>query len=147
MNIFQHIAASDREQFVQLRRAFQHENRLMPNTMTEQPVPNDWPKESAPKRVWRSRNFAAQLFDQNGTQRLSVCRCKIDNTGSWIDGITWDELQRVKAECGFANEWAVEIFPPESQLVNVANMRHLFFVDAPAFAWKTKTTDIHTDLP
>lgn len=91
-----------------------------------------------PLRAWRSPSFLAVLYrDSKGFHRLSINRTAIDNLGRWRDEITWDELLRVKAECGFGSHWAVEMYPPESEVVNDANMRHLFLVaEPPPFAWK-----------
>lgn len=44
------------------------------------------------------------------------------------DGITWDELQRAKCEAGFPEETAIEIYPPQSEVVYEANIRHLWVV-------------------
>jgi hypothetical protein len=74
---------------------------------------------------------------ENGAIRLSVCRARMGKNGRWEDGITWDQLQRLKAECGYADSWAAEIFPPDAQVVNVGNLRHLWLLpEAPAFAWR-----------
>lgn len=103
-------------------------------------IPRDnWPEDPDPKRleVWISSDFLVQIFDdQKGVGcRISVNRTTIDNQGRWRDGITWDELQRIKANVGFGDKWAVEVFPPDSSVVNVANMRHLWIVPKPLFAW------------
>jgi len=93
-------------------------------------------RRGAPFAAWRSRDYIVQAFDDGGFTRLSVNRSDFDiKTGDWIAGITWDELQRIKAECGFADRWAVEVFPPDDCVVNVANMRHLWLIDKPAFGW------------
>ena len=42
------------------------------------------------------------------------------------DGITWDELQNIKNEVFGKEAWAFEIFPPESELINTRNVRHLW---------------------
>lgn len=44
------------------------------------------------------------------------------------DGITWDELQAVKNERLGPDARAIEIYPPESELVNEANIRHLWVI-------------------
>jgi hypothetical protein len=49
----------------------------------------------------------------------------------WADGITWDTLQLLKRECGHGERWAVEVYPPDTDIVNVANMRHLWLLRAP----------------
>lgn len=104
-----------------------------------------WPEPVNPKlvEVWLDRDFLAQLFTENdGVLRLSVNRTVRDASAGdgvvrWIDGITWDDLMQVKRECGFANNWAVEVFPADAHVVNVARMRHLWILpEAPRFAWR-----------
>lgn len=43
---------------------------------------------------------------------------------------------QVKRLVGYADKCAIEIYPPDQDIVNVANMRHLWVVDMPDFAWK-----------
>lgn len=38
----------------------------------------------------------------------------------------WKSLQRIKVELGYKNNWAIECFPPEDQLVDAANMYWLW---------------------
>jgi hypothetical protein len=87
--------------------------------------------------VWRSKHFLVQIFaEKNGAQRITVSRTELLKNGHWQPGITWDDLQRLKQECGRGEHWAVEIYPAESDLVNVANMRHLWLLpEKPAYAW------------
>lgn len=88
--------------------------------------------------VWRSKRFLAQLFsDKDGGMRLSINRTEWDERqGQWRENISWDELQALKAEAGFSGCWAVEIFPADHAVVNVANMRHLWLLaEAPDYAW------------
>lgn len=44
------------------------------------------------------------------------------------DGITWDELQRLKDEHLGPDVLAVELYPPACRLVDEVNMRHLWEV-------------------
>lgn len=92
-----------------------------------------------PILAWRNRDFLAQLFvegDDGEHLRLTINRAYINATGAWSDGITWDELMAVKAGCGYGDRWAIEVYPPDDGVVNVANMRHLWLVDEPPpFAW------------
>ncbi len=99
----------------------------------------DWPYSSndiKPDKVWRSRYFLVQMF--NGDQvRLTVNRTMIDRDGHWIGKIRWEELQEIKKQCGFGMLCAVEIYPPEKSIINVANMRHLWILNkAPSFMWE-----------
>lgn len=103
------------------------------------PVPRPWPINAI--AVYRNNAFLVQIFEEANTLRMTVNRTELlgwdGERPLWKDGITWDELQRLKAEAGFGNRWAVEIFPPDDRIVNVANMRHLFLLDgAPSFAWR-----------
>jgi hypothetical protein len=106
---------------------------------------SDWPPSFAsmprpPVMVFRSRDFLACFYDDlNGYLRMSVQRVTQFGDGNWKDGITWDDLQRVKGQCGFSESWMVESYPPDSEIVNVANIRHLFLLtEAPPFAWRKK---------
>jgi hypothetical protein len=116
------------------------ENRSWPSTMTAI-AQEQWPsaiQDASRVAVFRSSSFLAQLFRPlDGGQRLSINRTEITREGDWRADISWEELMRVKAECGFADCWAVEVFPPKLHVVNVANMRHLWLLpSAPAFAWR-----------
>lgn len=88
--------------------------------------------ETVPLRVWLSNDYLAVLYQQriDGKKRLTVNRTRM-NGRSWRDGITWDELQRIKNETLGADVWCVEVYPPESELVNVSNMRHLWVLKEP----------------
>lgn len=81
-----------------------------------------------PIEVWRSRRFLVQVFAVRPTiTRLSINRIEIEaESNRWEQGISWEELQRIKREVGFGEYDAVEIFPADKDIVNVANMRHLW---------------------
>lgn len=122
------------------RRQLERENARQPERMT--PVArSEWPESTPPgiAAVWRSRGFLAQLYTHEAAPRLSVCRTSMSAaTGRWTDNITWDELQQVKRECGFGDRWAVEVYPPDREIVNVGNLRHLWLLDAPPpFGWSS----------
>lgn len=71
----------------------------------------------------------------NGYQRMSICRTA-HNGSTWVDQVTWDELMQLKRECGRGDVDAVEVFPADQDIVNVANMRHLFFPpESLTFKW------------
>jgi hypothetical protein len=90
-----------------------------------------------PREVWRSSQFLVEVFpEKDGASRMSVCRTMVGEDGKWVDGISWDQLMKIKDQCGYGRDWAVEIFPSNDDVVNVANMRHLWLIpSAPAFAW------------
>lgn len=107
-------------------------------------TPEQWPTHFSgdkPIEIWRSKEFLLQVYVGNGIERLSVNRCRLGRGGNWSEDISWDDLQRLKRECGRGDFDAVEIYPRDADLVNVANMRHLWVMSMPVpFAWrKTKT--------
>ena len=108
-------------------------------TMAPLELPADAPDDVL--RVWGSRDYLATLWlDPNGYQRLSINSTTYDTrTGRWADGLTWDELMAVKNQCGFAAQWCVEVYPPKSESVDVASIRHLWLLDdAPGYAWNAQ---------
>jgi hypothetical protein len=126
------------------RRELERQNAKMPRELRQVPL-EEWPMEHriGPKpiqRVWRSRDFLVQEYAEAAPVlvRLSVLRTTLDpKLGRWVDGITWDELQSIKAECGYGQHDALELYPPDSDVVNVANLRHLWVMRDPVgFAWR-----------
>lgn len=132
------IAATDRRAFCEIRRSYQKRLRTFTKNLTRIPK-EEWPPVTTtlvPDECWRSQEFLVQIFRPEGKPvRLSIVRTILAPDGSWKDGITWDEMHRIKGEVGFRSEWAVEIFPPDDHVVNVANVRHLWIVPRPEFAW------------
>ena len=93
-----------------------------------------------PIRAWKSRRFVVQLYEPaNGGQRISVRRstanAMIRPKNRDTRPISWDELMAVKRLVGFGDRWAVEVYPPDAGVMDVAPMRHLFLCDRPEFAW------------
>lgn len=110
--------------------------KKLPSVMT--PIPSsEWPEvQPRPIGAWISRKYLAQLYDERsrempGLMRLSVSRSTVNATGRWMDAITWDELQAIKREIGLGDCWAYEVYPPDFELVNDANLRHLWVTPAP----------------
>ncbi|MFO0271336.1 MAG: hypothetical protein ACK53W_12480 [Gemmatimonadota bacterium] len=131
------MTAPSRRQLRTLRR----ENAAWPTTLIEVP-PAAWPAVHSPGlvRVWRSREYLVQLYAIDGRPpRLSINRTDFNPSGRNVDGIAWDDLQRLKAEAGFGSMWAVEVYPADGQVINVANMRHLWLLpEPPPFAWRAR---------
>lgn len=121
------------------RRQLIRDNEAQPRVL--RPIPRaEWPANNPAGMIeaWRSRYWLVQVFnlDEHGAQRVSVNRPIMGPDGRWADGITWDDLMEVKRQIGRHDRWAVEIFPPDQHIVNVANLRHFWLLDAPpAFAW------------
>lgn len=120
------------------RRQLKRDNALQPTILQEVPR-SIWPNPDSPQlRVLRSRDFLVQEFEASAPAvvRLSVCRTTLVND-RWQDGITWDNLQQIKRECGYGAADAIEIFPADADVVNVANMRHIWVMAEPiACAWR-----------
>ena len=54
----------------------------------------------------------------------------------WKDGISWENLMKVKKAIGMDEWWGLEAYPPEKLMVNVANMRNIFLQkEKPKWAW------------
>lgn len=124
----------------QQRKALDRENERWPVNGREIPR-EQWPQdlEMTRLRVIRSRDYLVQVFDADSGLRISVNRTKLLGTGRWDDGLTWDELQAVKKMIGYGDYWAVEIYPADDSVVNVANMRHLWILkEPPTFGWHKK---------
>lgn len=116
-----------------IRRAFV---ATLPDHLQQVPR-DDWPEHpipgsSMPVEVWRSRWFVALIYEApGGGHRISVQRT------NRADGISWDELMAVKREIGRGQEVAVELYPPDDHVKNVANMRHLWTLpEMPVWAWR-----------
>lgn len=133
----------------QKRRYLVEHNKQWPKTMQIVPV-TQWPDSrgltNPPFEMWRSKFFVAQVFrEKNGVLRISVNRTELENGGRWKDGITWDELQEIKNQVGYAHKMAVELFPEAAGVVNVANMRHLWVLPEPLpFAWRLPEPETQT---
>ena len=104
--------------------------------------PTDWPRVSMPGLllVMRSAQFLVQIYEAPAPAkvRLSIIRTRLSGN-EWADGINWDELQEVKRQAGYAEALAVEVYPPDHDTVNVANMRHLWILEPDldlAFVWR-----------
>lgn len=105
----------------------------------------EWPKEkwppiqisAPPDKVMRSREFFVQIFGGE-LPRLTISRTEINKHGDWKEGISWEELMDIKSGCGFGDRDAVEAFPKDKDVVNVANMRHLWIVspEYSKFFWR-----------
>ncbi len=127
------------------RRELERKNARLPAYLELVPR-HEWPiqlQSTNVLRVWRSRDFLVQEYAETGPVlvRLSVLRTTLDpKAGRWIDGITWDDLQRIKHECGYGHHDALELYPPDHDVVNVANLRHLWIMrDLVPFGWRSLT--------
>jgi len=95
-------------------------------------------RQTCPGRGLRCATHIVQVHQEDkGVERLSIHRTALNNSGDWCDGITWDDLYELKWQCGRGNRAAVEIYPPEQDIVAVANLRHLWVLpEPPPFMWR-----------
>jgi hypothetical protein len=126
------------------RRAATAYTRKQATTWPEHLVPipeSDWPSRphtatARPVALWRSRNYlvtqwACPDFQGIVARRLSINRTTMGVNGHWDQDIPWEHLQRCKRETGHGAWYAVEIYPRDCDIVNVANMRHLWLLAEP----------------
>ena len=126
-----------------LARFLKRENRKYPKELKFMPRESWSPEMQKSKdviEVWRSSGFLLQVYQEpNGIERLSIQRTRLRDDGEWQDKISWDELQRLKAECGRGDKQAIEIYPADNDVINVANLRHLWVLTEPMeFTWRKK---------
>ncbi len=94
---------------------------------------SNWPA-NIPDRLahaYRSRQFFVQIYDlPDGVIRLTVCRTVVKGD-DWAAEISWDSLQDIKRRLGYGDRYAIEVYPRDVDLVNVAAMRHLWVLPEP----------------
>lgn len=96
---------------------------------------------------FRSRQFLVQQYQAGEIIRLTVCRTVIEGD-EWKAEITWDQLQWIKGQLGFADKYAIEVYPRAVDLVNVANMRHLWILPEPLqIGWFRKVSVQSSEPP
>lgn len=120
------------------RRALRKELEKRSQTYSEKltPVPeSEWPPPRGdgerPTALWRSREFLVQEYQETDCVRLTVIRVTLGADLHWEDRITWDELQRVKREAGYAEWYGVEVYPRDRDIVYDCKMRHLWLFEKP----------------
>lgn len=96
--------------------------------------PEDFPRgyPSGVLHAYRSRKFLVQIWTApawNSLEavRMTVNRSELGSDGRWKAGITWDELFELKNQI-FPEREAIEVYPPEKELQNIENMRHLWIL-------------------
>lgn len=120
-----------------IRKQLEKDNRARPLRLTQ--IPREtWPeaKDDRLIEVWVSQKYLVQVYDEgNEYFRLSISRTQIDERGQWQDGLSWDELMECKRQVGRGDVFAVEVYPPDKDVVNVANMRHVFTFPESICGW------------
>lgn len=118
------------------KQGFKYPNELSPIPSEDLESLQNNHGAKAPIGAWWSRKYLVQEFHieerylDREWKRLSINRIR-RNARTWDDKLTWDELQQIKSDVGYGDWYAIEIFPPDSDVVNVANMRHLWLCNPP----------------
>lgn len=114
-----------------------------------------WKEKASPQnliKVLRSRRYMVQVYEMSESLIQLICQRvsfrQIENKAT--ETITWSEMQRLKAESGYADMCAVEIFPPvESMLESGARHLWVYLKDVPNYMagakqWReARNTDYH----
>jgi hypothetical protein len=90
-------------------------------------------------KMFASKHFMVHVMAvSDGIVRLAVSRnCFNEKGDDYAENITWDELLEIKRQVGMADKYAIEIYPPEQDIVNLSNHRHLWVLDKPLdIGWK-----------
>lgn len=135
---FRHLPKKER---LKIQKDIWRENQKFSDEFIEMPVDkfqNAPAIFKRPIKAFRNNRFCVLIFTHEGFTRLSINRTSINENGDYLDGITWDELFGIKNKIGFADCDAVEVYPAEKDLTNVANMRHLWIVENLPFIWRNK---------
>ncbi len=88
------------------------------------------------EHIYRSKKYTVILWKigvgfagYNLGQRFSISRNEWNSKDRrYKDGLTWDEIMDIKREMGFGERTAIEYYPADSEVVNLANMRHVFLI-------------------
>jgi len=122
-----------------MRRQLEKENAKRPVNLT--PVAKVlWPTDGSDNTrigAMVSQKYMVQIFDeQNGVIRISCNRTSMDQFGQWEENLSWDELMEIKRQAGYGDQYAVEVLPGDADIVNVANMRHIWVMPHPIVGWR-----------
>jgi hypothetical protein len=89
--------------------------------------------------VWSNPDFLVQINQEKFNKRITINKTTaifIKGNPHWKDGITWDQIQEIKQLVGYGDHWAVECYPPDHHVINIANMRHIWILEnPPEFGW------------
>lgn len=79
--------------------------------------------------IWRNKKFTVMLWNVPAGKKMTISRNEWDSKSRrYVDGITWDEIMEIKRGIGFGEQNAVEFYPPDSEVVNIANVRHIWIL-------------------
>ena len=131
----------DRDLNRQQRRALEKAKRVLINTYPEELTrvseddPN-LPYTSHPQdldSIWRNKKFTVMVWNVPAGKKMTISRNTWDSHACrYKDGITWDEIMEIKRGIGMGEENAVEFYPPDSEVINIANVRHIWILPKSA---------------
>ena len=124
----------------EVRKYIDAESKKYPaNSFAEVPLPEHLRGQNGLVKVMRSRDYLVQVYIGKENIRFSVNSVRIKDDGQWEEGISWDTLMSIKRHLGYGDYDAVEVYPREMDIVNVANIRHLFILnESLPFIWRHK---------
>lgn len=127
----------DRDLNRQQRRALEKAKRMLiatyPDELTRvaENDPN-MPYTSHPQdldSVWRSKKYTVMVWNVPAGTKLTISRNEWDShTRRYKDEITWDEIMDIKRSVGMGERNAIEFYPPDSEVINIANVRHIWIL-------------------
>lgn len=85
----------------------------------------DYPTRMQLKRACLNLVYSVQFFER-ASDWGTIDHLLIRRHDGAAEPFAWADLQRIKDELCGAARVAVEVFPPQSQLVDAANCRHLW---------------------
>lgn len=94
----------------------------------------DIPYSSHPEditAIYRNKKFTVIVWKQN--RYCKYCKFTVSRNEwsskerRYLDNITWDEIMEIKRAIGLGETQCWEYFPKDSEVVNEANLRHIFF--------------------
>lgn len=137
-----HIQALPRDQRRAAAKYLAEKNKLYPAHLVPMDLEDSPRGPGSPFEAWRSREYLVQVFQDHApgvVARLSINRTRLAPDGGWAQDIPWEDMQRLKREAGFGGFDAVEVYPSDGNVVNVANMRHLWVLEKQLpFAWRKR---------
>ena len=79
--------------------------------------------------VWKNNLYSVQVYRRAlGAEGEALHLAVRRHDESEVRG--WDDLQRIKNEIAGVDRAALEVYPVEAEVMNQANMRHLFVLPA-----------------
>lgn len=136
------IQSMPREQRRAAAKYLAEQSRRYPAHLVSLPR-EEWPpgRYSDLIEAWRSRDYLVQVFQEEAANvlvRLSVNCTSLTKDGGWQQNIPWEDMQRLKHEAGYGMFDAVEVYPCDLDVVNVANMSHLWVMrEQLNFSWRS----------